>query len=132
MHCIYKGRGKKNITRKQNRMAGDPCVRAGRVGHEREDVGACIFVNACMQDEIGHEGQLRGGREGVRKMVNARTFARICRGRGHGEGGSKSGPDGVGVRSEGMDWGVRGCGLGRTGVRECAGVHGSTGRTMAK
>jgi len=82
-------------------------VRADRVGHGREDVGACVFVIACMQDEIGHEGQVRGGREGVRKMVNACTFARICRGRGHGEGGIKSGPDGVGVRSEGMEWRVR-------------------------
>ena len=44
-------------------------VHAGQVGHGHKDVGACIFVIVCMQDEIGHEGQVRGGREGMRKMV---------------------------------------------------------------
>jgi len=37
----------------------------------------------------------------------ALVLAHICRGRGHGEDGSKSGPDGVGMHRKGKDWWVR-------------------------
>ena len=66
-----------------------------------------------MRDKIEHEGEGRGRREGVRKMVNARTCAcgtgactYLSRERAW-RGGRKSGPDGVDVRREGIDWRVR-------------------------
>src|SRR5882724_316247 len=59
----------------------------------------------------------------------ARVLARICRGGGHGEGGSKSGPDGGGRASR--EHGLAGEAVGLT-VRRCVNVRECMGARVGR